>query len=494
MREKALVKNTISALLLQITAVFCGFIIPRLIMGTYGSEVNGLVNSINQFLHIISFMELGVGAVVQSALYRPLAMKDIVLVSGIMVSAKRYFKFVGKILLIYVVILIIIYPYIANSNFDCIYSGTLIASMAISYFAQYYWGLSNQLLLSADQRAYIHNYAQIFSLLLNAFACILLINNGASIQFVKFITSVIFLLRPIVLMIYVRNNYGIRNERLDKDPIKQKWNGIAQHLASAAVDVTDNVVLTLFSSLSLVSVYSVYHLVVYGIRTFFFAVTNGGLQSVLGELYAKNNINKLHMLFSYTEWVIHTSACWLFSCTGILIVPFVRVYTYGISDVNYNQPIFAMLIVIAELIYCLRLPYNIMVKAAGRYKETQYSYLVSLLLNIIFSVVLVKKIGIVGVAVGTIIAMLYQLIWMAVYSSRYILMCPSTRFFKQIIVDIISVVICLYFASFLQSDSVDYTSWTMMSLKCSIVCGVIVFIVNVVFYNKMIKNIIRRYT
>lgn len=46
MRNKKLAWNTCSALIYQVAAVLCGFILPRAILNRYGSEVNGLVNSI----------------------------------------------------------------------------------------------------------------------------------------------------------------------------------------------------------------------------------------------------------------------------------------------------------------------------------------------------------------------------------------------------------------------------------------------------------------
>ena len=76
MRKILLLKNTFASLLSQITALVCGFILPRLFLEYYGSSVNGLINSITQFLGVISFLELGVGAVVQSSLYKPLAAQD----------------------------------------------------------------------------------------------------------------------------------------------------------------------------------------------------------------------------------------------------------------------------------------------------------------------------------------------------------------------------------------------------------------------------------
>ena len=74
--KKKLVINTTTSVLLQITTVICGFILPRLMLEYYGSEVNGLVQSIAQFLYVISFLELGVGQVIQSNLYKPLSTGD----------------------------------------------------------------------------------------------------------------------------------------------------------------------------------------------------------------------------------------------------------------------------------------------------------------------------------------------------------------------------------------------------------------------------------
>lgn len=46
MRNKLLAKNTVASLIAQITTLICGFILPRLFLQHFGSEVNGLVNSI----------------------------------------------------------------------------------------------------------------------------------------------------------------------------------------------------------------------------------------------------------------------------------------------------------------------------------------------------------------------------------------------------------------------------------------------------------------
>ena len=495
MRGKRLAMNTLTSLLLQVTTIICGFILPRLILKTFGSEVNGLVNSVNQFLHIIAFMELGVGAVVQSALYKPLAEKDNISISKIMASASKFFRWLGRILLVYVLVLMLIYPYIANQNFGHLYSAMLIAAISISYFSQYYYGLANQMLLTADQKGYIHYTAQIITLIANTVLCVIVINLGASIQMVKLVSSLVFLLRPLYLQYYVNKHYTIdRKIKYEGEPIKQKWNGIAQHVSSVVLDGTDNIVLTVLSTLSAVSIYSVYHLVVYGVKNLFTSMANGGIQALLGELYAKKEEKKLNSAFAWTEWSLHTGASFLFACTGVLIVPFVQVYTNGITDAEYIQPLFAILIVAANCAHCLRLPYHIMIKAAGRYKETQSSYIIATIMNIIISVVTVKFWGLIGVAIGTLVAMLYQTIWMAVYNSKHILHWPLKKFIKQILIDLISIAGCYLASMPIKLHGVNYKYWILMAIECSLMCVSVFIFINTIFYRgKLVRfvNVIK---
>ena len=231
-RGKKLALNTLTSLILQITNIVSGFILPRLILGSFGSDVNGLVNSISQFLGVITLLDLGVGAVVQSSLYKPLAENDKDSISKIYVSASKFFKRLAMMLLGYVVILLIVYPLIVNQNFDYWYTATLIGAICISSFAQYYFGIVNSLLLSAHQKGYIQYTAQIITIILNTIACAVLINLGGSIQMVKLTTSLIYLIRPLFLVWYVKKHYDIdRKITYEEEPIKQKWNGMAQHFA-----------------------------------------------------------------------------------------------------------------------------------------------------------------------------------------------------------------------------------------------------------------------
>lgn len=492
MRTKKLAKNTIASLVFQLATVICGFILPRLILGKYGSEVNGLVNSITQYLHIIAFLELGVGAVVQSSLYKPLADKDNTQISRIVASAGKFFRRLAQILLAYVAALMLIYPVIAQQNFGHIYTATLIAAMSISSFAQYYFGIVNSLLLTADQRGYIQYNAQTITLILNTAACAVLIQMGASIHVVKLTTSLIYLARPIVLHWYVRGHYAIdRKIQYEGEPIKQKWNGVAQHVAAVVLDSTATVVLTSFATLADVSVYSVYHLVVAGVKQLFLAMMNG-IQSLIGELWAKREINELKSFFGWVEWVIHTGTVFVFGCAGTLILPFVQVYTNGVTDVNYLQPVFGILIVLAHSIHCLRLPYNIMILAGGHYKQTQSNYIIAAMLNIGISIIGVRLWGLIGVALGTLVALSYQTVWMALYNSKNLMKWPFKSFVKQMCVNAITVVAANGVSSMIEMKDVTYLSWIVMAVQVAVIWVMVVAGVNMLFYRERVMQLYRK--
>ena len=207
--------------------------------------------------------------------------------------------------------------------------------------------------------------------------------------------------------------------KLTVEPIKQKWNGIAQHIAAVVIGGTDSIVLTLFSTLENVSIYAVYYLVINGLVKLFVSSTTG-FQSHYGMLWAEHRIGELLKSFNRFVWGIHTGVIFIFGCTRILIVPFVKVYTNNITDTNYDVPLFAVFITLAFAMYCIRLPFHLMVLAGNRYKATQTSYIITAAINILLSVLLVKKYGIVGVAIGTLVSMVYHTVWLAFYNSRHL--------------------------------------------------------------------------
>ena len=490
--KKKMILNTATSLLAQLVAVIYGFVLPRLILEQFGSEVNGLTQSIKQFLGIINFLDLGVGQVMRSALYRPLEERNVEKISSVLASGGKFYRRLAMMLAGYVAILVCVYPYLVDGDFGWVFTATLIAAMAISSFAQYYFGIINEQLIHADQRGYVIFTLQIVCNVLNALVCVWLMKAGGSIHAVKLVTSLIFLIRPLVIYLYIQRKYRIdRKIKYSGEPISQKWNGIAQHISAVVLDGTDTIVLTLFSTLSNVSVYSVYYLVIASLQQLYQSAT-AGVQSAAGALWAKQDRQAQEKMFAATEMGLHFVTVFLFSCVGLLIVPFVRVYTNGLTDTNYIQPLFAGLLALAYGIRCLRTPYNIWILAAGHYKQTQRCHVTAAALNLIISVIAVLRWGLVGVAVGTLIAMVYQTTWMAIYNTKHLLKRPLWSVIKQFGVDILTAgTICLLAAP-ITLGQVSYLGWFVMAVKVGLIALTVTVLAAVIFCRKTVMQLLKR--
>ena len=493
-RYQKLKLNTSASLINRVILIVSGLILPRYILTYFGSNTNGLVSSINQFLSIITFLDLGVGAVVQSALYKPLANGDREKINATLTSAKNYFRKIAYILVIYVVLLMFLYPTIINQNVDYISTIFLIFAISIGLFAQYYFGIINELLLDADQRSYIQFNVESIVVIVNLIASIFLIKQGYSIQKVKLVSSIFLVMRPIYLTYYVGKHYDIdTNVNYEEEPLKQKWNGMAQHIAYTVQNSTDVIILTLFSTLKDVSIYSVYNLVVMGIRLVIASATTN-LKSYFGNVLAIETPKMVEKLFSFMEWLVHNLVIFLYGITTVLIVPFVILYTNGVDDVNYNQPLFGFLLVIANLSFSLRTPYQSLIFAAGHFKQTQLSSIIEVIINLVFSSFFVFEYGLIGVAIGTIFAMFYRTVYLAFYLRKNIIYRPLSHFIKHLLVDAINLALIV----FLGNMTINYFAvesimdWVMIALMITAISGIILLISNLIFYRNNVYRLLGR--
>ena len=211
----------------------------------------------------------------------------------------------------------VIFPNIIDNSFSPLYTGILIFSVTISMLAQYFFAITDKLMLNAAQLSFIQRIVSIISTVLNIIFSVFLMMAGASIQAVKLASSAVFLLQPVVFKFAVHRNFNIdKSVALDGEPIKQKWNGLAQHIATVVLENTPTLLLTVFSTLTNVSVYAVYHLVTNGLKLVFTTVTDN-MKSLLGDMYARKEMKLLDMTFSEFEWLItHTCFFCLLACSS----------------------------------------------------------------------------------------------------------------------------------------------------------------------------------
>ena len=494
-RITKLKRNSFLAVVYQVLLVVSGFLLTRTFLKYYGSEVYGLSTSVAQFLSLINLCDLGIAAVISAALYRVLAEHDLRAMGRIMAFSRKFFGIIGLILMGYVACLALFYPRIAAPGFDPVFTVTLILAMSISQFGQYFLGISNQILLNADQKSYIPLSVNGITLILNTAASVLIMVSGGSIQTVMLTTSLIYLARPVFLSLYVKKHYALDgSEKASGDAVPQKLSAAVQHVSYLVYSNTDVAVLTLCSVLSNVSVYSVYTMITGGIRSFITAATTG-VQALFGNLIANGETEKLNRAYGLYEWAVHTVTVLLYTVAGILIVPFVMIYTRGITDAEYRNVSFAVLITLAFATMMLRDAGYVLIRAAGHFKKTQTAAMAEAVLNLGISVSLVRRFGLAGVAAGTLSASLFFLFYQARYFTKNILKRPPVQFLKQIGLDTAQCLCMLLTASRIPVSEEGYFGWFGSAILIGAVCLAVSAVFQFVFFRPQLaaaKDMLRK--
>lgn len=493
-RSKQALKNMIFGLIYEALLAVSGILIPRFILLYYGSPVNGIVGSITQFLSIIVLLKGGVGGVTRAALYKPLSQGDSDSVSRILKATHNFLKKIALIFAIGVIVFACVYFFIIRSQFTWVYSFTLVLILAMGTFAQYFFGMTSQLLLQADQKNYIWNIIQAVGTILNIAVCLILIYVRSPIHIVKIGTSIIYSLCPIFLGLYVHKKYNIsKNVLPDNDSIKQRWNAFSYQIATYIHENTDVVVLTLFTPLLEVSVYNIYSLVVNSCIRRVVETSFIGFDSALGDIKARDLQKSLTDVMTIYEFLSFVISGILFSTTLFLLPSFISIYTSGVDDVSYDRQIFSIIFVVAELLFCFRMPYYSLVTSCGLYKETRIGAYIEASLNIAISLSLVPFLGIIGVAIGTLVAMFFRWIYLWVYCHKHIIRRSTIRIVKYIITVASSFAVGFLFTYFVPSwDKGNLFAWSSYALTTLLIVGFSALIVSFITSKNEIKMVSKR--
>ncbi len=497
-REKQVKYSIYMSLIGKAVTVIVGIIVPRLFLSRFGSEVYGATNSINQFLAFITILEGGVGGVARAALYKPLAENDMGKTGEIMTEIKHYFRTIGFIFAAYVVVLASGFQKISRIEaLDWISTFWLVIVISISGFAQYFIGISNRLLMQASRRHYISSFIDISGIIVQAIVTVLLIRAGCGIITVELFIAFVCTLRPILLWLYVKKSFDLKKTARNKNALENKWTGMGQHLAFFLHNQTDVAVLTLLGNLLLVAVYSVYAMAINAIQNIVLSFSTG-MEALFGDMYAKKEYELLNKTFNEYETLISCITTVLFSTTIVLLTPFVRIYTSGITDADYYQPLFGIVLAIASVLYCLRAPYHNMVIAAGHFKETRWASYGEAVINLLLSILLVMKFGLVGVAIGTVCATAFRLIFYVFYLSKNILNRSVGLWLKRTVVNAVVMIIIIFLGNLATShmEIDNYLYWALTGVITVGIAAAVTMIGNFCFYKndtiRVLKHIISK--
>ena len=478
-RNRKFAKNGFWSLIQQGFAVVCGLILPQLILSTYGSTVNGTIASIMQFLSFITLLQGGVGTVARVAFYKPLAENDNTGISVAYKTVSNFFKRFSIVFAVYLVLLACVYPLLFNAEFTFSYIFWLVIVIGLASISEYFFGQASQLLLYSDQKGYVYSIAQIVCLIVSTVLCSFLILKGISIHIVKLVYSIVFTIRPIVLYAFVNKHYQIAtNVKEDKRLLSQKNAALVRHIAYYIHTSTDVFVLTIFTNPLLVSVYSVHKYVVSCLSNLLSSVL-GNTEVVFGDMFAKNEKENLSKYIPAYDIFTKMFTVSVFSTCIILISSFVQIYTRNVNDTSYYYPTFATILVLGEMVYLMGITYQNVYIAAGHIKKTEWIAIIEAVINIIISVILVLRIGILGVAIGTLVAMTFKTVANIYYMQKNVFKLPISFLIKSNLVSLISCgIICAFFMNVIHYIPNTYLHFFLYAF---VVFGIVTLFIALVF-------------
>lgn len=494
MRGKRAIVNSIISLLQELVSIVCAFILPRLILSAFGSKYNGLTTSVTQFLSCAVLLRAGIGGATKAALYKPIANENVDDINGIVKATDLFMKKVGLILAGLIVVFSAIYPIFVRNEFDWLFTFSLFLIIGASTFAESFFGITYEIVLHAYQNYWFPSLLKSVCTILNTCVAAVLILSGYSIHIVKLGSALIFVLYPIIQSVYVKKKYHIDTAvEPNNKAIKQRWDAFWHQVADFVMNNTDVMVLTVFTNMLEVSVYSVYNMILNGLKRGVLAFSRG-LESAFGDMIAKEEQELLATNVRIAENIIFTASTIIYSCSAVLILDFVSIYTKEIDDVEYVRPIFAYLLVVAGFFYGIRLPYQLVVQAAGHYRQTKRGAIIEPIINISLSVLLVFKFGLIGVAVGTLVATVFRTVQYSLYMCRNIVVRSGWISFSRIIVALCEGLIIIAISKHINmSFEFSYIGWITKAVLTGIICTTIVFAGNYICFRQDMINTLRKF-
>lgn len=480
----------------KIILLIVGIILPKLYIENFGSEINGLVSSINNILVYINLLEAGVGGASTQALYKVIAENKTDDINGILSATDKFYKRTGLYFISIVSVLAFIYPYCVKSSISYGMICVLILLSAVPSALKYFFQGKYTVLLNADNRAYILNTVNLISNLLINISKVILLMLGANVIMVQSVYAVISLIQLLLIYLYIKRNYLYLDVKVKPNNLAiSKHKYVMVHTISATIfSNIDVLVLTFFCDLKVVSVYSIYHLIYVHINQIIKGLANGTSAS-FGQLYAtsKDRFKSDYKIFVV---VYRLFAGVIMLALAMSTLPFIRIYAADFSDTQYVDMWLPILFFLTNYLDVIRWPEVIVVNCTGHFKETTKQAMLESVINLVLSLVLVHIWGLYGVLIATCVALTYRTIDFYQFVGRKIL---KETYLKDVIYMIVSSIISTVLIYQIQLNTTEFYNYVHL-LRYALLAGgigvILYVILAIVFYPQnciMVVQVVKKY-
>ncbi|ATZ03410.1 hypothetical protein K6V96_06015 [Streptococcus suis] len=474
MREKRnIVLNLLAAIVLQIVTILVAFIVPKLLISTYGPQMHGFITTITNLITYLMLVEAGIASSSIQGLYKPLVSKEERAINAGLNAIGHFYVRIGVTFSALLIALALIYPLIVKSSWDYQIVFAIIIASGLAQLLEYFFGSKYRILLQADKRLYILNIINIIAVLSQGGLRIVLMLQKVDILWVQLVPAVVYLLKLLLIVIYVRRHYHFldKTTKPNFQVTANRWNVFIHQITNLVVNNTDGIVLSIAKGYSIVSVYSIYNLVISNINGFFSQSFTNSITANLGHLYVSSGREVFAEEYRFFEKIYYILIALVLGICCFALLPFIRLYVGEVDGINYVNFWIMVLFLANALVTNLRTPLLTVVMAVGAFKETQNFAIIESLLNLSLSLLLVKDYGIYGVLFATLCSSLYRYSTFIKYVNRHILHRSPVHSLKTGIIAVLEFFIPVIIGNALMTKFV-INGWGQLFLLCA-VTGVI---------------------
>ena len=285
----------------------------------------------------------------------------------------------------------------------------------------FYFAAAFRELLTADGKYYIISTIHLIIYILSSAAKILLMTFGYNIVFLQLTNFIITCIQTLMFYVVMRKRYRyLKKVPSPQTVLSERGAFVVHRLSGTIFSSTDALVLSTFCNLTVTSIYTVYNLVFHSLTSLINSV-NTSLNYILGHEYTKKDLEKYKVVHDTYESIYLMCVFAIFTVAYILILPFVNLYTAGATDIKYVDELLPILFVAVQLLSCSREIACRLITISGHATATQGRSIIEAVINLAVSIILVNLIGIYGVLIGTIVALLYRANDIIIYANKKIL-------------------------------------------------------------------------
>lgn len=413
--------NLLSGVVYQVVLIVLSFLLPRLYLENFGSEVNGVLSTIKQIFTYMCLLEAGIGLATTQALYKPVAEKNHGKTSAILSATNIYYCKTGIIYAAIVLLIAGVYAYIIPTSIPSHVLFLLILLNALPALFSYFVQAKYRVLLEVDGRKYVITNSETILQLLSNVGKILVLLLTDSLILIQLVYCVLALVQLIYIYIHAKRRYTWLDVRTkpDFEAIAQRKSVLVHQVSGMVFNNTDVLLLSFLCDFKIVSVYTVYNIFFSQVQVFITSITSG-FSFALGQMFHTDKAKFMKVYNVYETFYIMATFV-VYTLMAVFLLPLIQIYTQGIDDANYTNVYLVFLFVVMNLLANGKLPSNHVLEFSGKFEETRSHAIWEMILNIAVSIVAILKWGICGAIVGTIVALIYRSIMMIYYSNKKVL-------------------------------------------------------------------------